>query len=68
MFIMFYTIAIDLLALWLLGLLTSYTLGGIIYILPAIAIVMILVNIISEQRLLQSTIESKIVDHNLDKL
>lgn len=65
---MFYTIAIDLIALWLLGLLTSYTLGGIIYILPAIAIVTILVNIISEHRLLQSTIASKIVDHNLDKL
>ncbi len=49
---MFYTIAVDLIVLWMLGLFASYTFGGIIYILPVIAIVMIFVNIISERRFL----------------
>jgi len=51
---MFYIIAIDLTALWMLGLFASYTFGGVIYILPIIAIVMILANIVSERRLLYS--------------
>jgi hypothetical protein len=41
------TIAIILLILWLLGLVTSYTLGGFIHILLVIAVVMILVRFIS---------------------
>jgi hypothetical protein len=41
------TIAIVLLILWLLGLVTSYTLGGFIHILLVIAVVMILVRFIS---------------------
>jgi uncharacterized membrane protein YtjA (UPF0391 family) len=44
---MLYTIAVVLIILWLLGLVTSYTLGGFIHILLVIAVVMILVNLIS---------------------
>jgi Family of unknown function (DUF5670) len=47
---MLYTIAIILLVLWLLGLVSSYTMGGFIHVLLVIAIVMILVNIISGRR------------------
>jgi hypothetical protein len=49
---MLYTIAVVLLILWLLGLVTSYTVGGFIHILLVVAIVMILVNIISGRRTL----------------
>jgi hypothetical protein len=49
---MLYTIAVVLLILWLLGLVTSYTVGGFIHILLVVAIVMILVNIISGRRAL----------------
>jgi len=44
---MLYTIAVILLVLWLLGLVSSYTIGGFIHILLVVAIVMILVNLIS---------------------
>jgi hypothetical protein len=47
---MLYTIAVVLLVLWLLGLVSSYTLGGFIHILLAVAIVMVLVNFISGRR------------------
>jgi len=47
---MLYTIAIILIVLWLLGFLTSYTLGGFIHILFVIAIIMILLRIISGRR------------------
>jgi len=47
---MLYTIAVVLLILWLLGLVTSYTLGGFIHILVVVAIVMILLNLISGRR------------------
>jgi hypothetical protein len=40
------TIAVILIVLWLLGLLTSYTLGGFIHILLVIAIVVVLIRII----------------------
>ena len=49
---MLYTIAVVLLILLLLGLVTSYTVGGFIHILLVVAIVMILVNIISGRRTL----------------
>jgi Family of unknown function (DUF5670) len=49
---MLYTIAVVLLILWLLGLVTSYTLGGFIHILVVVAIVMILVNLITGRRAL----------------
>ncbi len=44
---MLYTIAVVLLVLWLLGLVTSYTMGGFIHILLVVAVVMVLVNLIS---------------------
>ena len=43
---MLYTIAVVLLALWLLGLVTSYTIGGFIHILLVIAVVMVLLRLI----------------------
>ena len=51
-FAMLYTIAVVLLILWVLGLVTSYTIGGFIHILLVVAIVMILVNLISGRRAL----------------
>lgn len=47
---MLYTIAVILLALWLLGLVTSYTMGGFIHVLIVIAIVVVLLRIISGRR------------------
>jgi len=47
---MLYTIAVVLLILWVLGLVTSYTVGGFIHVLLVIAIVMILINLISGRR------------------
>ena len=47
---MLYTIAVVLLILWLLGLVTSYTLGGFIHVLLVIAIVMVLLRVISGRR------------------
>ncbi|MFL6673038.1 MAG: lmo0937 family membrane protein [Massilia sp.] len=44
---MLYTIAVILIILWLLGLVTSYTIGGFIHILLVVAVVMILVRLIS---------------------
>jgi hypothetical protein len=47
---MLQTIAIVLIILWLLGMVSSYTLGGFIHILLVIAIVMILVRLIGGSR------------------
>ena len=44
---MLFTIAVILLVLWLLGLVSGYTLGNFIYILLVIAIVLILVRLVS---------------------
>ena len=44
---MLYTIAVILIILWLLGLVTSYTVGGFIHILLVVAIIMILLRLIS---------------------
>ena len=44
---MLYTIAVVLLILWVLGLVTSSTMGGFIHLLLVGAIVMVLVNLIS---------------------
>ncbi len=43
---MLYTIALILLIAWLLGLVSSYTIGGFIHILLVVAIVMVLVRLI----------------------
>jgi hypothetical protein len=48
---MLYTIAIVLFVLWLLGLVTSYTLGGFIHVLLVLAIIAVLVRVISGDRL-----------------
>jgi low affinity Fe/Cu permease len=47
---MLYTIAVILIVLWLLGLVTGYTMGYFIHILLVIAIVVILVRIIQGRR------------------
>jgi hypothetical protein len=45
------TLAVILLVLWLLGLVSSYTMGGFIHILLVIAVVVILVRVIKGRRL-----------------
>ncbi|MGP1676825.1 MAG: lmo0937 family membrane protein [Burkholderiales bacterium] len=47
---MLYTIAVVLIILWLLGLVSSYTMGGFIHVLLVIAVVVILLRIISGRR------------------
>lgn len=47
---MLYTLAVVLLILWVLGLVSSYTIGGFIHILLVVAVVMILVNLISGKK------------------
>jgi hypothetical protein len=47
---MLYTVAVVLLILWLLGLVSSYTMGGFIHILLVVALVVILVNFISGRK------------------
>jgi hypothetical protein len=47
---MLYTIAVVLLILWLLGLVTSYTMGGLLHILLVVAVIMIVFNLISGRR------------------
>lgn len=47
---MLYTIAVVLIILWLLGLVSSYTMGGFIHILLVVAIIVILVNFISGRK------------------
>ena len=49
---MLYTIAVVLLILWVLGLVTSTTIGGFIHVLLVVAIVMVLVNLITGRRAL----------------
>jgi hypothetical protein len=45
------TIAVILLILWVLGLVSSYTMGGLIHILLVVAIVVVLVRVIQGRRL-----------------
>jgi len=47
---MLYTIAVVLVILWLLGFVTSYTMGGFIHILLVIAIVVILLRVIQGKK------------------
>jgi hypothetical protein len=47
---MLWTIFVILLVLWLLGVVTSYTLGGFIHILLIIALAVVLINIIQGRR------------------
>lgn len=50
---MLWTLSIVLLVLWLLGLVSSYTMGGYIHILLVVAIVVVLVRLISGRRITQ---------------
>lgn len=47
---MLWTIVVILLVLWLLGLVSSYTMGGFIHLLLVLAIIMIVVNLIQGRR------------------
>jgi hypothetical protein len=47
---MLWTLFVILLVLWLLGMVSSYTLGGFIHILLVVAIVVLLINVISGRR------------------
>jgi Family of unknown function (DUF5670) len=47
---MLWTIFVILLILWLLGLVSSYTLGGFIHILLVIAVVVLIINLIQGRR------------------
>lgn len=47
---MLWTIALILLILWILGLVSSYTLGGFIHILLVLAIIVVLIRIIQGRR------------------
>jgi len=52
---MLYTIAVILIVLWLLGLLTSYTMGGFIHVLLVIAIVVVLLRVIRGRNIVDGT-------------
>jgi len=47
---MLYTVAVILVILWLLGLVSSYTMGGFIHILLVVALVVIIVNFLSGRK------------------
>jgi hypothetical protein len=47
-----YAIAVVLILLWVLGLVTSYTMGGFIHLLLVIAVIVILVRIIRREKIL----------------
>jgi len=47
---MIWTICIILIILWFLGIVTAYTMGGLIHVLLGIAIIMVLVNVIRGRR------------------
>jgi len=47
---MLYTFAVVMILLWLLGFLSSYTMGGFIHILLVVAVVMLLVRIIGGRK------------------
>jgi len=47
---MLYTIAVVLLVLWLLGLVTSFTAGGLLHVLLVVAVIMVIFQLISGRR------------------
>jgi hypothetical protein len=49
---MLWTIAVVLMILWVLGLVSSYTMGGLIHVLLVFAVVMVLVRIIQGRKVL----------------
>jgi hypothetical protein len=48
---MLYTLVVVLLVLWLLGLVSSYTLGGLIHLLLVVALVVLVLRLISGRRI-----------------
>jgi len=51
---MLWTIALILVVLWLLGLVSSYTMGGFIHILLVLAVIVILLRLIQGRRVINS--------------
>lgn len=49
---MLWTICVILIVMWLLGMVTSYTMGGLIHILLVIAIIVVLVQVIQGRKVL----------------
>ena len=49
---MLWTIAVVLVVLWLLGLITSFTLGGFIHVLLVIAVIVIIIRLIQGRRVI----------------
>jgi hypothetical protein len=49
---MLWTLAVILIVLWLLGMVSSYTMGGLIHLLLVIAIIVVLVRVIQGRRVL----------------
>jgi len=47
---MLYTVVVVLLILWALGLVTSYTMGGLIHVLRVIAVIVLIVNFLTGRR------------------
>jgi len=47
---MLWTIAVILVVLWLLGMVTSFTMGGLIHILLVVAVIVVVFNLISGRR------------------
>lgn len=47
---MLWTICVILIVLWLLGMITAYTMGGLIHILLVLAIIVVLFNVIGGRR------------------
>ena len=48
---MLWTLAVILMLLWLLGMFTSYTMGGLVHILLVVALIVVLVRVIQGRRL-----------------
>ena len=61
---MLYTIAVILVVLWLLGLVTSYTMGGFIHVLLVIAIVVVLFNVIRGRKTVRLLLRSRVENGN----
>ncbi len=49
---MLWTIAVILLVLWVLGLVSSYTLGGFIHILLVVAVIVVIIRVIQGRKVL----------------
>jgi hypothetical protein len=49
---MLYTIAVVLLILWAIGLVSSYTMGGLIHVFLVVAIIVVLINLVTGRRAL----------------